>query len=1191
MTTWRLVASSLWHYRRSHVAALLGVVVATAAIGGALVVGDSLRTSLKRITLERLQGVDFVVNGPRFFREELASQLDLSAHPGLAAAPVLQLTAGLEATRAGRIRRASRVSVFGLSAEAARLARFDDWTDARGVTLNRLVAQELDVREGDSVSLWLELPSAIPRDSLLGKRDGDTVQLTLPVVNVLDDDAGPARLSMELSQTEPRAAFAPLAVLQQALDLQPIAATRRDPRERPALVNAIWLGEPASPSRASGESISRADVDREERRALLAILESSQLTQTIAKAWSLADWNLRVTSQEDGVFALESDMLILPGRISNLASEIARDQGLSTSSVFIYLANRLQKSPPSESKKAYSRYSTVAALDVTTTTAPFGPFEFIAGSAKPLNDDEIVINEWLATDLEAALGDRISLDYHVVGSYGELPEARAEFTIAGIVKLAGPAADRGMTPAVKGITDVDSVADWDQPFPMDLENVTSRDEDYWDEFRATPKAFLSPARAKSLWPNRFGTLTSLRMAPPPESDSQAAVANFTAALMSRLQPGEGGFHVRAVKAMGLRASAGSTDFTGLFIGFSLFLIIAAVLLVGLLVRLAWEQRTAEVGLLGAVGWSRGAIGRLLAAEAAVVLGLGSIGGCAAAVAYAQGVMRLLTTRWIGAVGTQRLSLDVRPATLATGALVAVACGFLAVRPALRTWNRTSIRGQLRGAVHFDDASTVALRRSRRRASVLFVVCASLAIAGAAAGLIGAIPTGDAAPGLAWSALVFFSVGMLALAAGVLAFSVWLRRDGSSLAGYSGRGGLAGALALAVRNARRHRSRSVLSTAMISGATFVIVAVAAGRIDPMGERPDRQSGNGGYLLVGETSSPLLFDLNSAAGRDSLGFRTPPPEVSQLASPTDDANRSAPRRISAFRVQPGQDASCLNLFQASLPTILGVPNSFLERGGFRFAGSSDPHIWNALHATESDGAIPVFGDMNTLMFSLKKGIGDAIPAASASRPELKFRVRGMLANSVFQGVLLMSEENFRALYPEQAGYRYFLVDAPPESAEATTDWLETELAPYGADVELVSRRLARFLAVQNTYLSTFQTLGGLGLLTGVFGLTAVMLRNVFERRAEIGLLRAIGFSSSRVAWLVLFENMLLLGWGLTTGTLSALLAMAPHLVSTGANAPWTSGVLQLMLVVVAGLCSALAAVRSATSIPLVPALRSD
>ena len=88
--------------------------------------------------------------------------------------------------------------------------------------------------------------------------------------------------------------------------------------------------------------------------------------------------------------------------------------------------------------------------------------------------------------------------------------------------------------------------------------------------------------------------------------------------------------------------------------------------------------------------------------------------------------------------------------------------------------------------------------------------------------------------------------------------------------------------------------------------------------------------------------------------------------------------------------------------------------------------------------------------------------------------------------------------------------------------------------GADAVPTAQRLAEFHAVENTYLSTFQTLGGLGLLVGTVGLAAVLLRNVLERRKELALLRAVGYGRSHLFAIILSENAVLLGWGLAAGS---------------------------------------------------------
>ena len=153
------------------------------------------------------------------------------------------------------------------------------------------------------------------------------------------------------------------------------------------------------------------------------------------------------------------------------------------------------------------------------------------------------------------------------------------------------------------------------------------------------------------------------------------------------------------------------------------------------------------------------------------------------------------------------------------------------------------------------------------------------------------------------------------------------------------------------------------------------------------------------------------------------------------------------------------------------------------------------------------------------------------------------------------------------------------------------MERNLGDYGLSTETTGERMAEFLAVQNTYLSTFQSLGGLGLLLGTIGLAAVQLRNVLERRGELALLRAAGFPRAMLSWLVVLENLLLLVTGVAVGSLSALVAVLPHLTGHGASIPWASLGVILGMVLVIGLVASLAPVRALARAPLLAALRDE
>ena len=436
--------------------------------------------------------------------------------------------------------------------------------------------------------------------------------------------------------------------------------------------------------------------------------------------------------------------------------------------------------------------------------------------------------------------------------------------------------------------------------------------------------------------------------------------------------------------------------------------------------------------------------------------------------------------------------------------------------------------------------------------------------------------------------LFFGAGALMLAA--LLSLTWTRlRAGTVGAAVAvGHGNL---IRLAVRNLARNPGRSTLTIGLVASACFLIVSVSAFRIDPTGRTLNRESGNGGFALVAESDQPIYADLNTAAGRFDLGF-----------SP-DDSKRLDGTTTYPLRVRSGDDASCLNLYKPQQPRILGVPDALVERGGFVFtpweecseAESQNP--WRLLErdlGRDDDGVpfVPTVLDAATATYSLHLSRGSPTLDVTTDRGRtVRLRVVGVLPGSIFQGDLLVSERALLDHFPEVSGYRFFLTEADPGQVEDVRRVLERTLSDYGLAAETSGARLARFLVVQNTYLSTFQSLGGLGLLLGTLGLAAVQLRNVLERRRELALLRATGFRRGVLAWLVMAENSLLLVSGLACGVVAALVAVLPHLFGGGASIPWTSLAGTLLLVLGVGLTAGLAAVRATLTAPLLPALRGE
>ena len=153
------------------------------------------------------------------------------------------------------------------------------------------------------------------------------------------------------------------------------------------------------------------------------------------------------------------------------------------------------------------------------------------------------------------------------------------------------------------------------------------------------------------------------------------------------------------------------------------------------------------------------------------------------------------------------------------------------------------------------------------------------------------------------------------------------------------------------------------------------------------------------------------------------------------------------------------------------------------------------------------------------------------------------------------------------------------------------LRENLGELGFDVRRTADVLAGYARVQNTYLATFETLGGLGLLLGTFGIVTVLLRSVVERRSELAMLLALGLRRRQVVAMIVIEHGILLLLGLAVGSSAALVAVVPHAVSALADVNWLSLGGMLFACLIAGLLSCAFAAAISVRGELLPSLRSE
>lgn len=1169
-----LLSRSLIHYWRTNLAVVLGVAVAVAVLIGSLLVGDSVRGSLRELALQRLGKTGLTISSKFFFREMLAEEI--ASHPLFSRSfsgicPVFVSEGWVTHPDTGR--RTSRVAIYGVD---ERFWNFHDvsidqqWNSSafgsrRQAFISPEIARDLNIQVESHMLLRMEQPSNIPRDSLHGRRDRTGRTLRLVVSGILQ----PAQLgefSLRSQQGSVRSVFVPLRTLQRDLNVE-------------NRVNTLLVSNLSGTSQVKDASTTLR-----------------KLSEILQQVYRVEDTGLKIQILEhQQCLSLEAEGTLLKENLVVQARKTATHMKLQSNSFFTYLANTIR------AKNYEIPYSLVTALDFESFGLP--KKRHINGTAPPNNHTPIVLNEWAAHDLQVQPNDLVELDYYVWMDQGQLVTQSAKFQLADVVPMDDLISDRNLTPDYPGVSESKTLVDWDPPFPMALGRIRSRDEQYWEKYRTTPKAFIPLEAGQKLWGSRYGQLTALRLYPhrqipglvlSPESLSEMS-SRFKFKLRTSIDPKQLGFSLNASENQALRSSQGATDFGHYFVYFSFFLVTSALLLTGLFFKLGLEHRIQEIGLLKSLGFPPSTIRNLFLREGAVLAALGTIFGLAGALGYTALIMLGLRTWWVEAVGTTLLTLHVSSTSLAAGASAGVLVALSCIAWTLRNLLRFTPRSLLTGSCFRDEHSytslpsvtgdgrlepfpnsVIPITSARRPPPKIHRNPALLIISLMALLLLFANMYGHLSHELG-----FFGAGTLLLLALLVYQSKWLRKTRRQLLQIPGRGAIS---SLGFRNATIRPSRSLSCIALIASATFILVTVEAFRRGDRKNPQDKQSGTGGFSMVAESLLPIHFDLNTPDGRESLNL-----------SLTDNSSLNEVT-FRSFRLRPGDDISCLNLYQPASPRILGAPDSFLKSARFQFEGTLEKVLppatpWELLRQELPDGAIPVFADANSMRYVLHLKLGDEFILNGPGPLPVRLRLVGALKDSVFQSEFIMSEKHFIRAFSDIQGFRFFLLETSLKKIGELTAVLENQLSDFGFDVVPTTVKLSNFDRVENTYLSTFQALGGLGLLLGTLGLGTVLLRNVLERRKELALLVAVGYNAGHLTWLVVAENLLLLGLGLITGGFSAMVAIVPAYQAIGGNLKLLSLVGLLLVILFAGLGSSLAAIRAITRSPLLPALKTD
>ncbi len=823
---------------------------------------------------------------------------------------------------------------------------------------------------------------------------------------------------------------------------------------------------------------------------------SESMGGLLKSVWKPDDAGLLGTLPEPGIRQWSSRRIFIDEPVASLI----REKIPGATGALSYLVNSLKHG------KVETPYSFV------TAAAP----GFMPMDAKP---GFIVINEWLADDLSANKGDTLVLSFWVMGAGKSLKEKMAGFIVQEITPTENSASMKSLMPDFPGMSSSGSCRDWETGAPVDLKKIRDKDEAYWKKYKGSPKAWISLEDGQRLWGNPFGSYTHFRVDSGNSPDSSGLA-------MNGLEPASIGLIFRAVREEGLQGAANSTDFGELFLSLGGLIIIAGLMLSGMMFSLFLLRRRGEIALLHALGFRQSDIRKLFFTETITVILPGSIAGSALAAAYSAFILGALNTLWKGAVQTGSLLLFISPVTLITGCIISIILNIIIFGLILYKF-RNQTNPSFRIKKEKKGNRYVLMLKKLNAVIVVFMLLAAIGI-----------PVHELLSQRFFPSVNFMISGILLMMTGLFSFSLLLNWKGQrALTSLSSTG------ILIIKNLYYQRKRAMITTTLIALGTFSILLTGLNRKTAAIQAKDRDSGTGGFAYWMESTALLMNDLNLPENRKKSGI--------------DEALVNQGTRFYPLPEVAGDDASCLNLNQVSLPGLLGIPvNHFNLPQRFSFStlaiGIDPEHPWKALNDVNNAGVINGFADQTVITWGFQRKTGDTLFFRDEQGQKLAVRIAGGLKNSIFQGYLLVSDSLLRSYFPSAAKPRITLIDAPDMGSDLLARTLERQLTDQGAVVIKTSEKLSSFGIVENTYLDVFMMLGGLGVILGTAGLAVVMLRSLEDRRDELMILRSLGFSDRLIQRLIHSEFLILFAVGNITGILGALAGTLPswvHSTSSG------------------------------------------
>jgi ABC-type antimicrobial peptide transport system permease subunit len=1080
------------HYFKSNLLVALGVIVSTTVLTGSLIIGDSVRYSLQQSTFSRLGETTHLVSvTERYFRQEMASEMEAD-NPEIKASSVLLLE-GIAIADGGQ-QRVNKVQVIGVNTDFQKISKTQLFSELNEneIAISENLAERLQIKEGGNLLVRIQKASLIPMNAPFVSAEETSVSLQATVKNIVSKDEM-GRFSLKNSQTAPYNIFVSIERLNQLMEFEGKA-------------NQILISTD---------------------------LETEKVAQSVKHCLTPTDAGLQIKNIEaTNEIEISTERVFLEEKITETLKKLPDAELILT-----YFVNEIEKSEVRSRKSGDGRKSEVGRpkTEVGKNQSPSIPINLLQSLSIPysfvstlsnlsLAENEIALNRWAADDLQAKIGDRITLQYFEIGPLRQLVNKETTFVLKEIIPMDSEWSDPTRVPHLPGLSDAGHCREWEAGVPINLDAIREKDEKYWEDFKGTPKAFVSENAALKMWSNRFGNYTAVRFPAATFEEEK-----YNQLFAQEIEPADLGMSIMPIREQGVQAAQNGTDFSGLFIGLSFFLLAAAIILTALLFRLNLENRSSQIGLFDALGFRQKQVRGFFLSEGFVVALFGGIIGLLVSVFYTSLVFKILNTLWFEIVRTDVLLIRIKPTTLLTGLLISLLVSMAAIFISVLRFQK-----QRTADLQKQIGSTTNKGKNVAIDSVMYL---SLLFA------IGVFIYQFLGVSQMNPSLFFLSGGLLLLGL-LLLFRKNLYRVQTNKQEIFNLG------RLAQLNITRNKGRSITVVTLFALGTFLVVSTGSNKLDLFANAQDKTSGTGGFLYFAETSIPVLFDINNSEKRAEEGIFEAFTTVQ-------------------FSKVDGDDASCLNLNRISQPAILGLnPDALKER--FSFAakledlGKTDP--WLALNQDFDDGTIPAIADQTVIQWGLGMKVGDLLLYQNELGDTIKLKLIAGTTPSIFQGYVLISNQNFLKNYPTKSGTNIFLIDGNPENQQQIGDELQSVFRDYGWEMETTAKRLVEFYSVTNTYLSIFLALGALGLILGTIGLAVILARTLLERRREIAVMQAVGFHSKPIFKIITLEYISLLFAGVLIGFVAAVVATLPAFLSanTGVSFSTVGVVVGLILI---------------------------